>query len=199
MNPYPSRAVARETLEWAARSHPGRWVEHSRNVARAAELIAARCGLDADKAYALGLLHDIGRYPGPTYARHLLDGYRFCMERGWTDAARICLTHSFPTPQLDSFIGWHDVSADEKTFVEQTLRQPMDDYDRLIQLCDALAIHSGFWILEKRWIDVVLRYGWSDANPDKWRATLEIKRYFDERAGGNVYALLPGILENSLT
>ena len=74
----------------------------------------------------------------------------------------------------------------------------MNDYDRLIQLCDALADATGFCILEKRWIDVLLRYGWSDANPEKWRATLDIKRHFDEMAGQNIYALLPGIQENSL-
>lgn len=195
---FPSRAVAEESLAWAGRSNPGPWIDHSRNVAQAAERIAAACGMDADRAYVLGLLHDIGRWPGKTYARHLLDGYRYCTERGWTEVARICLTHSFPAPLLDSLIGWHDVSAEERAFVGQALCQPMSDYDRLIQLCDALADATGFCILEKRWIDVLLRYGWSDDNPEKWRATLDIKRYFDEMSGQNIYALLPGIRENSL-
>ena len=195
---YPDRETALATLAWANQRHPDRWVAHSHNVALSAEAIGAAVGLDREKCYVLGLLHDIGRYPGPTYARHLLDGYHFCMERGWTDVARICLTHSFPAPQLDSFIGWHDVSPAEKAFVGEALRGPIDDFDRLIQLCDALATADGFCILEMRWIDVLMRYGWSEHNPEKWRATLAIKRDFDTRAGCNVYALLPGLAENIL-
>ena len=34
-----------------------------------------------------------------------------------------------------------------------------DDYDRLIQICDALATDYGFVILEKRFVDVTRRYG----------------------------------------
>ena len=195
---YPDRASAEAALQWAGDSNPGPWVDHSRNVALAAEAVGAAAGLDAEKCYVLGLLHDIGRYPGRTYAKHLLDGYRYACERGWTDVARISLTHSFPAPLLDSLVGWHDVSAEEKAFVGEALQGYSDEYDELIQLCDALADANGFCILEKRWIDVVMRYGWTECNPEKWRATLAIKRKFDEKAGCNTYELLPGIVENSL-
>lgn len=195
---YPDRATAEASLQWASQNNPGPWVDHSRYVAQAAEAIGSAAGLNAEKCYVLGLLHDIGRYPGRTFAKHLLDGYRYAAERGWTDVARISLTHSFPAPLLDSLVGWHDVSAEEKAFVGETLLGYSDDYDRLIQLCDALADGSGFCVLEKRWIDVVMRYGWTESNLEKWRATLAIKRRFDKLAGCNIYNLLPGIVENTL-
>ena len=33
-----------------------------------------------------------------------------------------------------------------------------DDYDRLVQLWDAWAMPSGFCLLEKRFVDVTMRY-----------------------------------------
>lgn len=58
----PDRKEAERLLEDAAACNPGAWEEHSRAVALCAERIAAACGdMDSDKAYVLGLLHDIGR------------------------------------------------------------------------------------------------------------------------------------------
>ena len=58
----PSIGVAEAALEEACVMNPGPWTAHSRHVATACSLIAARCDdLDPDKAYVLGLLHDIGR------------------------------------------------------------------------------------------------------------------------------------------
>ena len=37
-----------------------------------------------------------------------------------------------------------------ETFVKNAV---YDDYDRLVQLCDALALPSGFCLLEKRFVD----------------------------------------------
>ena len=80
--------IAEASLVWAGQQNPGNWVEHSRFVALACKNIAARCeDMDADRAYCFGLLHDIGRYAGVSSERHLIDGYHFCMERGWEKAA----------------------------------------------------------------------------------------------------------------
>ncbi len=52
---------AEEELKLAASMNPGRWVDHSRVTAESARLIAAKTEeLDAEKAYCMGLLHDIG-------------------------------------------------------------------------------------------------------------------------------------------
>lgn len=51
--------------------------------------------------------------------------------------------------------------------------------------------------MEKRLLDVALRYGVQDFALNKWRASLENKKYFDELCGCNIYTLLPNIVENS--
>lgn len=42
-----------------------------------------------------------------------------------------------------------------------------DDYDYLVQLCDALALPTGFCLLEKRFVDVAIRYGTHPATIDR--------------------------------
>lgn len=75
--------TAESALTWAGQQNPGNWTEHSRFVALACKNIAAQCNdMSADQAYCFGLLHDIGRYAGASSERHLIDGYRFCMEPG---------------------------------------------------------------------------------------------------------------------
>src|SRR5437762_4906612 len=81
MDDLPTVAAAERYLAEGAELSPGPWVAHSRVVARAAGAIAGHDRrLDPERAYVLGLLHDIGRQaggPGVADVRHLLDGYRF--------------------------------------------------------------------------------------------------------------------------
>lgn len=195
-----TRYTAEKALEEACIANPGPWGDHSRYVAQACEAIARRCpGLDADDAYIYGLLHDIGRHAGITSERHILDGYRYCTARGWTRAAQICITHSFPLQDPETAIGKWDMSQEEKAFVYDFVENARyDDYDRLVQLCDALALPSGFCLLEKRFVDVALRYGFHPAFPARWKAVLTIKTYFEAIMGTSLYSLLPGAVENSL-
>ncbi len=72
-----------------------------------------------------------------------------------------------------------------------------DDYDRLVQLCDALAIPAGICLLGKRFVDVTIRYGVHPATIDRWKKILEIKKLFEEQIGCLIYTLLPGVVENS--
>ena len=79
----PDRHQAELWLQEAGVLNPGPWVAHSRYVAEAARNIATRLPtLDAEAAYVLGLLHDIGRRAGVTGMRHSLDGYTFPGSRG---------------------------------------------------------------------------------------------------------------------
>lgn len=195
-----SRYIGERALEEAAAANPGPWVDHSRYVAQACRILARRCpGLDPDDAYIYGLLHDIGRHAGRTSERHLLDGYRFCRERGWDKAAQICITHAFMIPDIETSIGVFDMPAEDKAFMAQFVRNAVyDDYDRLVQLCDALALPTGFCLLEKRFVDVAIRYGIHPATLERWKATLEIKAHFESKMGCPIYPLLPGVAENSL-
>ncbi len=195
----PDRNNAELALEEASRSNPGPWVNHSRHVARACENIALRCaGMDAERAYTLGLLHDIGRYAGVSSERHLIDGYRYCMERGWDKAAQICISHAFMIQDIETSIGTFDMSGEDYLFMKEFVAgAAYDDYDRLVQLCDALALPSGFCLLEKRFVDVTIRYGVRPATVERWRKTLELKADFEEKTGCSIYDLLPGAVENS--
>lgn len=194
-----TRAIAERALEEAHRSNPGPWADHSRYVAMACENIASRCPrLDVDDAYIYGLLHDIGRYAGVTSERHLLDGYHYCMERGWEKAAQICISHAFMIQNIDSSIGVFDMPPEDKAFMAAFVKDAVyDDYDRLVQLCDALALPSGFCLLEKRFVDVAVRYGTHPATVPRWKAVLDIKAHFEKIMGCSIYTLLPGVVENS--
>lgn len=58
----PSVPMAEFLLREAARFNPGAWERHSHYVAESAGKIAAACpGMDSDRAYVYGLLHDIPR------------------------------------------------------------------------------------------------------------------------------------------
>lgn len=72
----PTRAEAEKILEEAGQCNFGPWVNHSRITAKCAEKIAELCeNLDSEKAYILGLLHDIGRKFGVRHLGHVSDGY----------------------------------------------------------------------------------------------------------------------------
>lgn len=186
-------------LKEASKSNPGAWADHSRFVAEACKMIVLRCkDLSAEKAYLYGLLHDIGRYAGVSSEKHLIDGYRYCMERGWGKAAQICISHAFMIQDIETSIGEFDVSHDDYLFMKEFVANAVyDDYDRLVQLCDALAMPTGFCLLEKRFVDVTIRYGIHPATIDRWKKILEIKALFEEKIGCSVYTLLPGVIENS--
>jgi len=195
-----NKKTAQQALEQAAKSNPGAWVDHSKDVAEACKNIALRCkNLSADQAYLFGLLHDIGRYAGVTSEKHLIDGYRYCMERGWEKAAQICISHAFMIQDIHTSIGEFDVSDADYLFMETFVANAVyDDYDRLVQLCDSLALPTGFCLLEKRFVDVTIRYGVHPATIDRWKKILEIKALFEAQFGCSVYTLLPGVVENSL-
>jgi hypothetical protein len=195
----PSRTQTEQLLQAAARRNPGPWVEHSLYVARAAELIAAHHPeMEAEVAYILGCLHDIGRQEGVTQMRHIIDGYNFLQAQQYDDAARICLTHSFPAQKIGEAFGTWDCSPAEYAFVADYLQGiTFTPYDRLLQLCDALALPTGFCALEKRFIHVVMRYGFNKFTLDKWRATYMIQADFEAVMGCSIYTLLPGVMENT--
>ncbi len=56
---------------------------------------------------------------------------------------------------------------------------------------------SGFCILEKRMIDVVMRYGFNEFTLEKWKTVFEIQRYFEERIGTSIYSILPNVKEST--
>ena len=194
----PTKEQALEELKVAGQMNPGPWVKHSENVGIAARNIAEKIpGMDPQKAYIVGLLHDIGRRVGivdiPT---HVYEGYKYCMEKGWDEAARVCMTHSYRLMK-DEFD--YEPSTDaEKAIKEFSLHTEADDYDKLIQLCDSLATDYGFVILEKRFVDVTRRYGIMEGYIKGWDVSFEIKETFEEKMGCSIYDVLPDIGRTTL-
>jgi HD domain len=195
----PSKRESEALIKEAGALNPGPWMTHSFHVAEAASLIAScHPQMDAGAAYVVGLLHDIGRRVGVTGMRHALDGYHYLLSLGYDDAARISLTHSYPIKDIDAGADLWDGSEEEAQFLQSYLNQiEYDLYDRLIQLCDSLALPSGFCLMEKRLVDVVMRYGTNPLTIPKWKAYFAIRDDFEREIGGSIYALLPGVVENT--
>ena len=194
----PTAEEAMRELRTAEEMNPGPWVKHSVNTGIAARKIAEKIpSMDPEKAYIVGLLHDIGRRVGivdiPT---HVYEGYKYCMEKGWDEAARICMTHSY-LRMRDEF-GYEPENSTEKAIKAYIMNCEADDYDRLIQLCDSLAVDYGFVILEKRFVDVTRRYGIMEEYIKGWEVAFAIKEGFEKEMGCSVYDVLPDIGKTSL-
>jgi hypothetical protein len=200
----PTRAEAERLLAWGHAQNPGPWAAHGENVARAAETIGKACGMDTDKAYALGLLHDIGYHTyrdGAGDTCHIFTGYTLMLEKGYTDAARICLTHSFSCKDIREYSGKDlTLNAEQYAFVRDYIAEmEYDDYDRLIQLCDCLGTAQGVVLMEKRLMGVLMRHGvYNEFTIRKWEAYFGLKRYFDEKSGMNLYRLFEDKIINDV-
>lgn len=187
---YPDRETALMLLEESERLNPGPWKEHSLVAARCGEKIALLCGdMDPEKAYILALLHDIGRRFGTGHMRHVVDGYVYMRDMGYEDAAKICVTHSFPTHSLQEYIGKFDVSSEETGLISSLLSSyEYDDYDRLVQLCDSVAMPEGPVKAEVRMDSVAVRYGYYP--PEQKACVLKLKAYFEEKMKRNLYQVI---------
>jgi len=189
---YPTIQEAEELLKWGEAKNPGLWGDHSRYTALACKKIAMRCeNLNPNKAYVYGLLHDIGRYIENINVRHSLEGYLLCKEKGWNELAQICITHSFMLQDANTCVGFWDIPAESDKLMKEIIETSIhSDYDKLIQLTDALAMADGFCVLEQRLVDVVMRYGFTDYTIARWKKTFEIKDYFEKLLDANIYDVL---------
>ena len=129
---------------------------------------------------------------------HIFDGYNYMMSINEPAIARICLTHSFPSKNVNTYSGKYDCSPEQMEFLKSYINKiEYDSYDILIQLCDAISLPNGACIMEKRFVDVALRNGLSEYTLEKWKAFIKAKKYFDNLCNCNIYSLLPNIIENS--
>ena len=195
---YPTIEEAFLELEAGYKINPGRWVDHCKYTGEAARNIAEAAGLDKEKAYVLGTLHDIGRRVGFVGIRHIVEGYKYAMEKGWDEVARISMTHSFATniPAINPSM--MDLTKEEYEFTKSYLASiEFDDYDLLMHLCDNIALHSGYVLMEKRMLDISMRHGVHEGTVKRWEELFKIKSYFEEKMGRSIYSVLPGVVENT--
>lgn len=195
----PDRTTSMQLLNEAYELNPGPWKAHSLVTAECAEKIAACCpGMDSEKAFILGLLHDIGRRFGVTQLAHVIDGYDYLMTLGFDEPARISLTHSFAEKDIHTYIGKPDVSeADYQRILNLIASFDYDDYDRLIQLCDSIAMAEGPADIVTRMSDVKTGDGFYPQK--KWDKHLELQKYFEDKMGKSLNEVLSCQTSNQQT
>ncbi|MDO5417504.1 MAG: HD domain-containing protein [Lachnospiraceae bacterium] len=185
------KAEAEEIFHSRQAYHGGSWAAHSQNTALAAERIADKIQLDSELAYCMGLLHDIGRSFTDGQFRHITCGFAYMNTIGHPDIADICLSHSFAVQDIYSYVGNMDISKEEqKRFQELLQKRKYTEYDKLIQLCDAVAVDTGFVLPEQRFVGLSFRYGFNAFTIQKWKAVLRIKEEINAKLRQDVNVFL---------
>lgn len=146
------------------------WISHSLQEARLCSHIASKCGLNSEKAFRLGILHDYGRKydHGPM---HVILGFEKIFDLGYGEEAIGCLTHSFlngnffacyaPSKNyvvddnLNAIpINQGIINSDLFHFLSS---YTYSDYDRILNIADLMATDSMVVSPEKRILDIEKR------------------------------------------
>lgn len=210
------REKADELFSWALKQ-PRATIDfenHSRDVAKVAERVAEKAGLDKDLAYAKGLLHDVyksierdneilveikgKKVVGMT---HPFKGYRLLMEKDFPEAARAALTHTFYNFD-EVYSGGFDsrLLPEDLEFLKEWLSEnEYDDYDLIVQIADNMASWRGIMTINDRFCDILSRHPVS--NPTlALKKLYEMKDYLDGKIDGNIYGLFKDeIIETAIT
>jgi len=121
---------------------------------------------------------------------HPFKGYNLMMEKGFPEAARSALTHTFYNI-YEVLDGGFDarLTPEDLAFLKKWLSEnEYDDYDRLTQLADNMASWKGIMTIDDRFCDILSRHPVS--NPTSALKKLyELKDHFDELINGNIYEL----------
>lgn len=169
------------------------WIKHSKCVGDAAGIIADKLGLDVDKAIALGYIHDIGKRTGE-FKNHVMNGYNYLKELGYDDEyCNICLTHSYLNNDYICTAG--GIPADITFRTEFIKNHEYTIYEKIINICDLMCTQVVNTI-DKRLIDIMIRYGAYENTQYHIKETFKLKQYFDDLLGYNLYDLFPEIKEN---
>lgn len=171
----------------------GTWYKfynHVFGVALIAEKLAKKLGLDSEKAYVLGLMHDCGKIHEAYENRfHGVIGYEMFKDTD-KDIARVSVTHSFYDnllPEGHAMDRYFYGNEEDKLFViEYMTTNKVTEYDRIIQLCDGLANCNGLVTLEERAEEFASRYNFK--MPEYIvENSHRLKQYFDKKLGFDVY------------
>lgn len=171
------------------------WIIHSKNVAHVAEKIGELSGLDPEKSYVMGLLHDIGRGQNKKI-RHTILGYKILKENNIPEEiAKTTITHLYIL-QDGSNLGNQEkeFQNDEYEFVKNYLKnREYDDYDKLIQISDLI---GGIKIetIEERMFSVFCRYDIINNMPF-CQQIQNLKDYFEKKMGTSIYKPFENIIK----
>lgn len=159
----------------------GKWVKHSYLIGKTAKNMAEELGLDPDIAYAVGCLHDVGKYDKKKGARHIIRGFEILRSETYFFPARIAMTHSFLIKDVDSYSGKMNIKEKDKKFIEDYLFQiEYNDYDKLIQLLDG-SIKYDYLGIEERARRTLEKHGDNGYYDIKIEKLKELENYFSQR------------------
>ena len=110
--------------------------------------------------------------------------------------AQICITHAFMIQDVNTAIAKFDMSAEDFNFLKNFVANAVyDDYDLLLQLADMINDMGKTCTLEYRVQSLCKRrnippkdYAWVEV------ALNDIKSYFDQKCGCDIYSLF-GLLK----
>lgn len=167
--------------------------EHCLGVAYAAQIIASHSDdLNPEKAYILGLLHDYGKRLDEKSEKrfHGNVGFDDMNAMGYSEVARTCLTHSFLIKDFED--RQYNYPQKELDYArEKLLEIEYDDYDYLIQFSDMIVNNMKFMHIKKRIRNISNRYNISIKDLKLFfRKAMELKTYFDNKCGCDIYNLL---------
>ena len=168
-----------------------------------AEKIGIKAGLDGDRCYILGLLHDLGKFT-PNRS-HGIVGYEIANSNNDFQLAKICLTHVFAQ---DKKI--RDSEFPNNNFRDQDIEKTkkiladleFDDYDLLIRLSDFMSIgeSSNASTIDDRLVDLKNRYGMTECEHIALKEELSgIKSYFDKKLCCDLYKMFNLCQSNEVT
>lgn len=179
-----------DIINTAAGLEKGLSSDHYQNVAWVAAVIAEHAGLNPQKAYILGLLHDFGEYTQKTTPNtfHGTAGYDEMMEKGFDEVARTCLSHSFFSADFtpEDFPAYNPQEIIRAS--ELLKKHGFDDYDRLVHLADLMAPRQIIDTVENRINKIGKKYRLSEADiKQKHAEAQKLKAYFDAKCACDVY------------
>lgn len=174
-----------------------RWILHSIYVGNAAERIAKAIGINSEKALIYGYLHDIGRMIN--HNNHPIEGYKYLINLGYENEARICLTHSFIDNDINKTAGGGPKDINSYNFINNYLENhPHTIYDNIIQLCDLFCLETGYTTIEKRLLDITTRKGIYDNSYDHYQSVLDLKSRIEKGLNFKLHTLFPEIKQEDI-
>lgn len=167
------------------------WITHSICVANTASVIAKELNLDVEYAKTLGYIHDYGKAVGD-FSKHDMNGFNYLKGLGYDEEYySICLTHGYLNNDVMCAAG--GIPRDIPFRTEYIKNHKCSIYEKLICLCDLMCAQEVIGI-DKRLIDIIIRYGAYSNTQYHIKEVYKLKKYFDDLLGYNLYNLFPEMM-----